>query len=120
IIINGQPEDICQNGDQVAAASGSFLSRPGLKMPQQILWVSLTYQPLDYLGFSLSWINWAPLYYDDGHTYRQGVVSTNYDAFTTISLGATVSIDGVMNKLIKRKEPLATATAEPALKKSNG
>jgi hypothetical protein len=99
--VNGLMEDICANGDAVAAASGTAISRPGF-LHSQILWVTLNYQVLDYLGLSLAWINFAPLTNDNG-TYQQGIVSVDYNAFTSVSLSATISIDGVINRLSPRK-----------------
>ncbi len=101
LAVQGQPVNLCATGDAVANASGTFLSRPGFSHTQ-ILWVTLNYQVLDYLGLSLAWINAAPLTYKNG-SYRQGVVSADYDAFTAISLSATLTIDAVINKLAPRK-----------------
>jgi hypothetical protein len=105
-VVAGQQVDVCDTTARVAGASGIELSRPGAQMPLQVLWASIGYEPLDYLGLTLSWINVAPMFYADG-TYRQGVVSTDYNAFTTVMLGATLTVDALFNKLIpeKKQEP---------------
>lgn len=95
----GMSIDTCANGDAVASSSGTRLDRPGWR-DQQVLWLTLSYQPWDYLGFALMYINWAPMQKPDG-SYRQGVISTDYNAFTTLSLGATVSLDKVAAKIWK-------------------
>ncbi|MGZ3443582.1 MAG: hypothetical protein ACXVDD_28865, partial [Polyangia bacterium] len=91
VMANGSPYDTCSAGDRVAANSGASLARPSHR-DSQVFWATLGYQPLDWLGLSLAWINWAPLQRLDS-SYRQGIISTNYDAFTTIQLAATVTVD---------------------------
>lgn len=98
--VNGMEINTCQNGDAVASNSGSSLSHSGQKMPQQVLWASLAYQPLEWLGLSLSWINAAPLQKPDG-SYRQGIISTDYNAFTTVYLGTTVTFDKLIVRYMK-------------------
>ena len=49
-------------------------------------------------------------------TYRQGIISTDYNAFTTISFGTSISIDHfyeMMDKRNKKKhaDPVAKANA---------
>jgi hypothetical protein len=99
--VGGMEINTCQNGDLVASNSGSSLSHSGQKMPQQVLWASISYQPLDWLGLSLSWINQAPLQKPDG-SYRQGIISTDYNAFTTVFLGTAVSVDKLVARVMKR------------------
>jgi hypothetical protein len=65
----------------------------------QVLWITVGYQVTDYLGLSLSWINWAPLRYPD-NSYRQGVISTDYNAFTQVNFGATLSIEKLAGKFL--------------------
>lgn len=89
--VNGVSYSTCAAGDAVAANSGASLSRPGHR-DSQVFWATLAYQPLDWLGLSLAWINWAPLQKPDS-SYRQGLISTDYNAFTTIQLGATITVD---------------------------
>lgn len=97
--VNGSPYDLCTAGDAVASSSGSYLSR-GQKGMTQVLWLTVGYQALDWLNVSLAWINWAPTYHPDG-SYRQGIISTDYNAFTTLQLGMTVTIDKLANKFRK-------------------
>jgi len=99
ITAQGQIVDTCASGNAVAASSGSTLSR-GQKGMSQVLWLTLGYQALDWLNVSLAWINWAPTYHPDG-PYRQGIISTDYNAFTTLQLGMTVTIDKLAQKFRK-------------------
>jgi hypothetical protein len=100
--VNGVTEDICANGNAVAAASGSTLNRPG-KRDSQVLWASLNYSPLDWLTLTLAWINFAPMQ-NPNSTYRQGIFSADYNSFSSLSLGATVSLDTFAAKYIKEKK----------------
>ena len=100
VTVAGYTVNTCASGDAVAQASNSSINRPG-RRDSQVLWLAVNYSPLDYLTLTLAWINAAPMY-NTNSTYRQGIISTNYDAFTTLSLGATVSIDGVADKIWKR------------------
>src|SRR5688572_19990411 len=77
--VAGMPVNLCAAGDAVASSSGSRISRPG-RRDFQTLWVSLGYQPWDYVGFSLSWINSAPMWNPDS-SYRQGIFSFDYNGF---------------------------------------
>jgi hypothetical protein len=97
--VNGTPYDICAAGNSVASASGSYLSR-GTKGMTQVLWLTLGYQAMDWLNVNLAWINWAPTYHPDG-SYRQGIISTDYNAFTTVQLGMTVTIDKLASRFRK-------------------
>ncbi len=91
VAVAGAQYDTCSAGDRVAANSGATLARPSHR-DSQVFWATIGYQPLDWLGIALAWINWAPLQRLDS-SYRQGFISTNYDEFTTIQLSATVTID---------------------------
>ena len=91
VSVDGAEYDTCSAGDRVAADSGASIARPSHR-DSQVLWATIGYQALDWLGISLAWINWAPLQYPDSR-YRQGIISTDYDQFTTIQLAATVTID---------------------------
>ncbi len=95
--VNGQPYDLCTAGDQVAQNSGSNILRVGHK-DSQVLWITVGYQVLDWLNINAAWINWAPQRKPDG-SLRQPFISTNYDAFTSISLGATVTIEKAAAKI---------------------
>ena len=96
VAVAGAQYDTCSAGDRVAASSGAILARPSHR-DSQVFWATIGYQPIDWLGISLAWINWAPLQRLDS-SYRQGLISTNYDAFTTIQLAATITVD----KLVAR------------------
>jgi hypothetical protein len=113
--VDGTTINTCQNGDAVAASSGSSLNRPGYKQDVQILWVSLGYQPVDWVGLSLMWINAAPLRSLDGHSYRQGIISTDYNGFTTLSLSATFSLDKIAARIWKTPKPLTAKSTESGL-----
>ena len=105
----GQDVNLCANGSAVAGQSNSQLWRPG-RRDYQTFWASVTYQPFQWIGFSLSWINSAPLWKPDS-TYRQGFISTDYNAFTTISFGTSISIDHVVSALQGRKKATTQARA---------
>lgn len=89
--VAGQVVDTCSTGDAVAAGSGADLTRVGHRK-SQIFWSSVNYSFNKWLGFSLAWINWAPRLKPDS-SYRQGFISTDYNAFTTVMFGATISVD---------------------------
>jgi hypothetical protein len=89
--------DLCANGQAVAQNSNASIHT---NHDVQVFWATLNYQPWDYLGFSLAWINWAPLTNLDS-SYRQGIISTNYDAYTTVQLGVTVTLDKLGAKFLK-------------------
>ena len=97
--VNGQPFDLCASGSAVAANSGSALSRSA-KGGQQIFWLTVGYQPLDYLGIGLAYITSSPTYNPDS-SYRQGIFSADYNAFTTVQLSATLTIDKLVSKFRK-------------------
>jgi hypothetical protein len=89
VTVGGVAVDTCASGSAVAANSGADLHG---HHDSQVFWATLGYQPLDWLGLSLTWINWAPLTKLDS-SYRQGIISTNYDSFTTVQLAATITVD---------------------------
>jgi hypothetical protein len=88
----------CANANTVAKVSNGVGTAGRQIKDSQVLWVTVGYQVTDYLNLSLAWINWAPLRKPD-NSYRQGIISTNYDAFTTVNFGATLSIEKVAAKL---------------------
>jgi hypothetical protein len=102
--VNGLQINTCQTGSAVAATDGATLNRPG-RVDTQVLWATLGYQPLDWLGLSLAYINWAPMQKPDGG-YRQGIISTDYSAFTTVLLSATLSVDKLAAKALKKNKPV--------------
>jgi hypothetical protein len=98
--VNGVPYDLCSTGQAVAGNSGSNILYVGHK-DQQVFWLTVSYQVTDYLGLSVAWINWAPQRKPDG-SIRQPFISTDYDAFTTVSIGATVSLEKAAAKIFYR------------------
>jgi len=94
--------DVCANANTVAMATNGVGTYGPAHKDTQVLWVTAGYQVLDWLNLSIAWINWAPLRKPD-NSFRQGVISTNYDAFTTISFGATMSIEKAAAKVLPAK-----------------
>jgi len=109
--VQGVSVDLCQSGNAVAANSGSELWRPG-RRDMQTFWATLNYQPWEWIGFSVAWINSAPMWKPDS-TYRQAIISTDYSAFTTVSFGTSISIDHFAEMLDKRNKKKA---ADPVAK----
>jgi hypothetical protein len=91
--ISGQTVDTCAAGDAVAEDSGSSLRRPGHRK-SQLFRVSASYAARNWLELSLSWLTRSPRLKPDS-SYRQGFVSVDYNAFTTVVLAVTVSVDRV-------------------------
>ena len=85
---------VLRNGEAGKESGNGADRRTNARFPCRL---AVSYQALDWLGISLAWINWAPMQKLDS-SYRQGIISTDYDAFTTIQLGATITID----KLVAR------------------
>ncbi|MEO6952032.1 MAG: hypothetical protein ABI321_09480 [Polyangia bacterium] len=105
----GQDVNLCQSGSAVAGSSASETWRPG-RRDYQTFWASLSYQPFEWIGFSVSWINSAPLWKPDS-TYRQGFISTDYNAFTTLSFGTSISIDHIVSAVQGKKKASTQAKA---------
>lgn len=99
ITVNGQPHDLQEAGQKVAANSGSNVLRQG-HADSQIFWATVGYQALDWLNVSLSLITASPQRHPDG-TPRQPFLSVDYNAFSQVSFGATVSLEKAAAKLIK-------------------
>jgi hypothetical protein len=93
---NGVTQDTCAAGDAVAANEGSTLARPG-HHDSEVFWATLSYRLRDWLSLNVAWITWSPAQYPDG-SFRQPFISTNYDAFTTVQVGTTVSLDKLAAK----------------------
>jgi hypothetical protein len=89
-VIQGYTIDTCRFGDPSA--------RKGMS---QVLWLTLGYQALPWLGLAVAYINWAPTYHPDG-SYRQGVISTDYNAFTTVQLIATLTVEKLATAFRKK------------------
>ena len=84
---------------RLAQNSGSNVLRQG-HADSQIFWATVSYQALDWLGVSLSLITASPQRHPDG-TPRQPFLSVDYNAFSQVSFGATVSLEKAAAKLIK-------------------
>ena len=85
------------NGMAVAGNSGSNIQRSVAK-DSQWFWATAGYQALDWLNLSVSLITISPARKPDG-TLRQPFLSTDYNAFSSINVGASVSIEKVAAKL---------------------
>jgi hypothetical protein len=88
---SGQSVDTCRTGAVVAASSASEITGRGHKRAQ-VFWVTASYTVAPWLDLSLAWVNWAPRQKPDS-SYRQGFISTDYNAFTSVMLSATTSLD---------------------------
>jgi hypothetical protein len=99
--VSGQTVDTCRTGAVVAADSGSEVTGRGHKRAQ-VFWVTVSYQAAPWLDLSLAWVNWAPRMKPDS-SYRQGFISTDYNAFTSVLLSASTSLDRVTARF--RKKP---------------
>jgi hypothetical protein len=95
-VSNGISQDTCASGDAVAAAQGNTVTRPG-NHNTEVLWATLSYRLRDWISLNLAWITWSPAQYPDG-SFREPFISTNYDAFTTVQVGTTVSLDKLAAK----------------------
>lgn len=93
---NGEVTDLCANGDVVAANSGTGISRVG-KRDAQGFWLAVGYQALDWLNVSASMVTYSPLRHPD-NTPRQPFISFDYNAFTMVSFGATVTLEKLAEK----------------------
>jgi len=98
----GVQTDPCANAEAVAHASrgtanGTLTSGWSDSVggrahrDSQIFSASLSYQFTDWVGVSASWATFSPLRYAD-NSFRQPFVSTNYDSFSSLSVGATFSM----------------------------
>ncbi len=86
----GVTTDPCANAGAVARGANGVGAAGRAIRDEQVLWLTAGFQLEDWIALSLSWINWAPLRFAD-NSYRQPFISTNYDAFTTVNLGFTIS-----------------------------
>ena len=64
------------------------------------------------MNFSLGWITWSPRLKGDS-SYRQGFVSTNYDAFTTVVLSTTISVEELTGRWKNKPSRVAQSAALP-------
>lgn len=91
--------DACANANAAAKVSNGVGTAGRGHSDTQILWITLGYQVFDWFNINVSWVNWAPLRKPD-NSFRQGIISTNYDAYTNILIGTTFSIDKILGKFL--------------------
>ncbi|MSP59538.1 MAG: hypothetical protein EXR72_04200 [Myxococcales bacterium] len=106
--VNGQGHNLCDAGNAVGGYSGSGVTTAG-KRDNHIFWVNLGYDVTDWLNLNLSYVNASPMRKAD-NSLRQPFISTNYDAFTSISVGFNISIDTVAEKLSPLPVPKKVAS----------
>jgi hypothetical protein len=87
-------QDTCGSGSAVAGNSSTDTSSRGHRKGQ-VLWLTASYDWRPWLGFSLAWATWAPRLKPDS-SFRQGIVSTDYNSFTSVILSASTSLDEVL------------------------
>ena len=95
--IQGYTDNSCAGGMAVAASQSSGISTDSQRV-NQIFWLTVGYQVLDWLNISAALITATPQKAEN-NSLRQPFLSFDYNAFSTVSLGATVSIDKVAAKL---------------------
>jgi hypothetical protein len=106
ITVEGVTQNTCDRGMDVAAASGSDTTSRGHRKGQ-VLWLTASYDWRPWLGFSLAWATWAPRLKPDS-SFRQGLISTDYNSFTSVILSASTSLDEVLKAVghdPKRTQP---------------
>jgi hypothetical protein len=96
IDVSGLSVDSCRTGAAVADSSGSAVEGRGHKRGQ-VFWVTASYNYRPWLSFSLAWVNWAPREKPDS-SYRQPFISTDYNAFTSVMLSATTSLEEIAKR----------------------
>jgi hypothetical protein len=94
--LDGLALDSCATGAAVAGASGTDVAARGHKRGQ-VFWVTASYSFRPWLSFSLAWVNWAPREKPDT-SYRQPFISTDYNAFTSVMLSATTSLEEIAKR----------------------
>jgi hypothetical protein len=94
--LSGLAVDSCRTGAAVAASSGTDVAARGHKRGQ-VFWLTASYSFRPWLSFALAWVNWAPREKPDT-SYRQPFVSTDYNAFTSVMLSATTSIEEIARR----------------------
>jgi hypothetical protein len=105
--VGGQIVDSCANGSTVAAGSLSSTESRGHKRGQVFsLTVSYNYQP--WLGFSLGLSTWSPRMMPDT-SYRQGFISTDYNAFTSVMLSVSTSLEELTKRWRPNRNALTSA-----------
>jgi hypothetical protein len=98
----GQTVNTCRTGAEVAASSESEVESRGHRR-SQVFWVTGTYGVNDWLSLSAAWVTWSPRHKPDT-SYRQGFISTDYNAFTSVMLSTTVSVEELAGAWKKRRQ----------------
>jgi len=88
-------QNTCMSGSAVAGNSGTDVSNGRGHRKGQVLWLTASYDWKPWLGFSLAWATWAPRLKPDS-SFRQPIVSTDYNSFTSVILSASTSLDEVL------------------------
>jgi len=97
ISYNGQDHNTYQTGMTVAGNSGSNILQVAHR-DAQWFWLTASYQINDWLGASIALITISPQRKPDG-SLRQPFISTDYNAFSQVSFGLTLSIEKAAAKL---------------------
>jgi hypothetical protein len=84
----------CTNSQAVASATGTGQVYSQDIRDSQIFWLSATYDLNEWVSFYLSWVNASPLRMPNNAVYEP-FITTDYNAFTNVSLGATFSLGAV-------------------------
>lgn len=92
VTVAGRSYDACAAADRVAKVSNGVGTAGRAVSDLQIFWATVNYQLEPWVGLSLAWINAAPQRKPD-NSARQGFFSADYNAFTSVSLGATFSFN---------------------------
>lgn len=87
--------DLCANGSEVASKSGSDITLEPQRV-SQIFWVSAGYQINDWLNISASLVTASPQKAPD-NSVRQPFLYVNANNFSSVSLGASFSIDHILD-----------------------
>jgi hypothetical protein len=95
ITYNGQSYNICDSTNAVAGVPVQFHGHP---IPSQVIWITAGYQALDWLNVNIAYITWSPTRFPD-NSPRQPFFSADYNGFSSVSLGATISIDKAAAKI---------------------
>ncbi|MDW8280525.1 MAG: hypothetical protein RMK29_02365 [Myxococcales bacterium] len=110
---HGPPLATCGEGAAIQTPSSFWTDN-------QLLWAMVNYQPLPWLGISLSYITAAPLWqyarstpdetlpdaeaqFAPTRSYRQGIISVDANDFTSISLSLDVTVDALAKKFLKKE-----------------
>jgi hypothetical protein len=98
--------DTCRTGGVVAGNSGTSIDSVGHRRAQ-VLWATVNYNFRPWMQFSLAWVNWAPREKPDS-SYRQPFYSADYNAFSSVILSATTSLEEVAKRW-RKSPPVLTA-----------